>query len=164
MRVERAQSQVYIVTKLLFFPFKIIKSVLFILAPRWFSYVSPEHVSIYLSRFKYKEHTKERQKRMDLWIAWSVTFWTCMNAVVIHISLDELRGSSVSAELVVLSNRRNRALIVIDAFDKLYSILYIIICSLSYYILLRSIVIVHYDDTLIIVTIINCYIVKLCYS
>lgn len=82
-----------------------------------------------------------------------------MNAVVIHRSLDELRGSSVSAKFVVLLiDRRNRAPIIIDAPERLYSIYYYMF---TYILLLRSIVIVHYDDTLIIVTIINCYIVRL---
>lgn len=55
-----------------------------------------------------------------------------MNAVVIHISLDELRGSSIFAKLVVLPNRENRAPIVIDASDKLYSIYYYMFTFLLY--------------------------------
>jgi len=62
----------------------------------------------------------------------SVTFWARVNAVVIHISLDELRGFSISAKFVVLIDRRNRAPIVIDVLDKLYSIYYCMFTSLLY--------------------------------
>lgn len=155
VHVERTQFQIYCYA-LLFSPFKIVKFVLFAL--RDHSPMSPTWAYTY--RVLSTRNAGMTEK--DGSIAWiSATFWTCTNAVVIHISLDELRGSSVSAKFVVLIDRRNRVRQLLSMRPTNCTV-YIIICSLLYYmLLLRSIVIVHYDDTLIIVTIINCYIVRL---